>query len=65
MSSITINIGGEGAEIMSQLTLKGCECRHDDFVMALVKFANEWKNSADTTKPIASSTNPCGCKDAK
>lgn len=45
---ITIKLGKEGEEMQtSTLLIEGCSCRHDDFVAALVKFANHWVKDAD------------------
>ena len=68
MRNISINIGGDGEPTEIPLTIKGCDCRAEDFVLALVKFANEWKAKADkaTVNPVSgNSDKPCGCKDAK
>ncbi len=64
MNSITINIGGEGNQTDIPLTVKGCDCRADDFVLALVKFANDWKTKADAVN-VVKSDKPCGCQDAQ
>ncbi len=58
-----LDIGGEGPSVLSSVEISGCECRHDDFVMALVRFARKWRSDADlrelmsTPEPKA----PCGC----
>jgi hypothetical protein len=44
------------------VTVSGCSCRAEDFVMALVGFANDWKNGADLA--VEPERKPCGCKDA-
>ncbi len=45
---ISIKLGKEGEEQHKALvTIEACSCRLDDFVMALVGFANEWKREAD------------------
>lgn len=63
---ISIDIGGEGETASIGLTVSGCECRAEDFVMALIKFSNDWKKEADR-KPILmdGGKKPCGCKGAK
>lgn len=63
---IKINIGGEGEEQQSLVTVVGCSCRLPDFVMALIKFTNEWKHQADSvTAEFTTEAKPCGCNDAK
>jgi hypothetical protein len=66
MTNITINIGGEGEQVELDLNVVGCDCRREDFVFALVKFANQWKAIADAAAPTSTKTvKPCGCQDAK
>ncbi len=66
MTNITINIGGEGEQVELDLKIIGCDCRRDDFIFALVKFANQWKAIADAAAPTSTKTvKPCGCGDAK
>ena len=61
---IQIEIGGDGVREEMTVTIAGCSCRTEDFVMALVGFANEWKARADmTTRQVK--TEPCKCKDAQ
>lgn len=69
MTQIQINLGGDGETVRSSLTIEGCGCRHDDFVMALVAWANGWKREADLRDKTKAATvqgpgdakNPCGC----
>lgn len=66
MTDILINIGGEGEQVELDLKIVGCDCRREDFIFALVKFANQWKAVADAAAPISIiETKPCGCQDAK
>jgi len=66
MTDILINIGGEGEQVELDLKIIGCDCRREDFIFALVKFANQWKAVADAAAPTSTMTvRPCGCQDAK
>jgi len=66
MTDILISIGGEGEQVELDLKVVGCDCRRDDFIFALVKFANQWKAIADAAAPTSTITaKPCGCQDAK
>lgn len=65
MPDIKIDIGGEGEAIVHRLTVVGCECRAEDFLMSLIKFANEYRNIADQRTPGQLTVKPCGCLDAK
>jgi hypothetical protein len=66
MTNIIINIGGEGEQVELDLKIIGCDCRRDDFIFALVKFANQWKAIADAAAPTSTkAVKPCGCQDAK
>jgi len=66
MTDISINIGGEGEQVELDLKIIGCDCRREDFIFALVKFANQWKSIADAAAPTSTiETKPCGCQDAK
>jgi len=66
MTDILISIGGEGEQVELDLKVVGCDCRRDDFIFALVKFANQWKAIADAAAPTSTITaKPCGCNDAK
>lgn len=59
---ITVALGGEGDPHSIPMAIEGCPCRTHDFVLALVKFAKEWKHEAD--KRVAKTEpSPCGCKD--
>lgn len=62
----------------AHLTVEGCSCRLDDFVAALVRFANQWVKEADAHErskelrdsALASARNgevkPCkGCPEKK
>jgi hypothetical protein len=62
MITVSISIGGEGEQVEIPVTVSGCSCRAEDFVMALVGFANDWKNGADSA--VEPKRKPCGCKDA-
>lgn len=62
MITVSINIGGDGEQVEIPVTVLGCSCRAEDFVMALVGFANDWKNGADSA--VEPKRKPCGCKDA-
>jgi hypothetical protein len=66
MTDILISIGGEGEQVELDLKIIGCDCRREDFIFALVKFANQWKTTADAAAPTSTiETKPCGCQDAK
>jgi hypothetical protein len=66
MTDILISIGGEGEWVELDLKIIGCDCRREDFIFALVKFANQWKAIADAAAPTSTMTvKPCGCQDAK
>jgi hypothetical protein len=66
MTDILISIGGEGEQVELNLKIVGCDCRREDFIFALVKFANQWKAVADAAAPTSTMTvKPCGCQDAK
>jgi len=66
MTDLKIAIGGEGETVEIPLVVSGCSCRAEDFTLALVKFANEWKRETDRRSPPKSgSVKPCGCKDAQ
>lgn len=64
MRTLTIDLGGEGEAVEISLTIKGCSCRAEDFHMALIGFANQWKREADARTARAVKA-PCGCKDAQ
>ena len=61
--NVKIDIGGDGTQTEIDLKIVGCECRTEDFLMALVAFSNNWKLEADKVKQPESK--PCGCKDAQ
>jgi hypothetical protein len=68
--NMSINIGGpeDQEQATISLTVSGCSCRTEDFVMALVQFANRWKSEADGREIIKppEGLQPCGgCKDKK
>ncbi len=64
MTSITVNIGGEGDQVEIPLTIKGCACRAEDFQMALIAFTKQWKKDADKrVQRTQTQPKPCGCKD--
>jgi hypothetical protein len=62
MMKMKISLGGEGENVEVDLTVSGCSCLVEDFVPALISFANQWKKEADEQK--APKPKPCGCKDA-
>lgn len=46
--NITIKIGKDDEEqVASTITVEGCSCRMEDFTLALVSFANDWRKEAD------------------
>jgi hypothetical protein len=62
--TITVNLGGAGDPHTIPMAIEGCPCRTHDFVLALVKFAKEFKHEADTRdkqKTSQESKEPCGC----
>lgn len=65
ISQIAIDMGGSGEQVEVPIKLVGCSCRLEDFVLALVKFSNDWKNQADTKTPTPSEVKPCGCGNAE
>jgi hypothetical protein len=65
ISKIAIDMGGSGNQVEIPVKLVGCSCRLEDFVLALVKFSNDWKNQADTKAPTPSEVKPCGCGNAE
>jgi hypothetical protein len=66
ISEIAIDMGGSGDQVEIPVKLVGCSCRLEDFVLALVKFSNEWKNQANQKPPSApSEIKPCGCGNAE
>jgi hypothetical protein len=62
---ISIDIGGSGQETNLSIAVVGCDCRVPDYLMALVKFTNDWKRLADQQTTQTISTKPCGCQDAQ
>lgn len=51
--NISINIGKENEEqTESIIKIQGCSCRMEDFVMALVAFANDWRKEADKQEKL-------------
>lgn len=62
MITVQINIGGDGDQVEIPVTVAGCSCRAEDFVMALVGFANDWKAGVDAS--VVPERKPCGCLDA-
>ena len=73
---ISVKIGGPNDQPQADATINvsGCACRMDDFVLALVKFANDWKRAADTAvkqtftnelNPDGTPKQPCGCGEKK
>lgn len=66
MRDIVVNIGGEGDQVSIPLVIQGCECRTEDFLMALIQFTNSWRAAADRVAPEQTTERkPCGCGDAK
>jgi hypothetical protein len=62
---IKIDIGGSGQETILSVSIVGCECRVPDYLMALVRFTNDWKRLADQDSTESSvAVKPCGCNDA-
>jgi hypothetical protein len=61
MKTIVLDIGGDGEQVETQLTIKGCSCRTEDFTMALIRFAKEWRGKG-APRPVLTKK-PCGCKD--
>lgn len=61
---IAVDIGGKGEQVDIQIIVHGCECRAEDFIMELVRFANNFKNKADARQPVLTEAKPCGCKDS-
>lgn len=66
--SVTLDIGGEGSRSEMDLKVVGCDCRRDDFIMALSRFTRDWRREADlrveiTPKPASGDCG--GCSDAK
>jgi len=62
---ISIDIGGSGQATNLSIAISGCDCRVPDYLMALVKFTNDWKRLADQQTVQTIATKPCGCKDAQ
>lgn len=54
-----LDVGGDGPTVSSSVEICGCSCRHDDFVIALVRFAMQWRKESDMRAALA--TKPCGC----
>jgi hypothetical protein len=63
MISVKLSMGGDGEQVEIPVTITGCSCRVEDFLMELTRFTNDWKNVADLSLPSAK-PKPCGCKDA-
>jgi hypothetical protein len=62
---IKIDIGGSGEQINIEVSVTGCECRAEDYVMELVRFTNNFKAEADSRAPNTTlKAKPCGCKEA-
>lgn len=61
--NVQIDLGGDGQAEEHALTIKGCACRTNDFVFALIQFANDWKREADLRTEPTAEIRPCGCND--
>lgn len=63
MTTMKISLGGDGEQVEIALTVSGCSCLVEDFVPALIAFANGWKKDAESI--ALKNPKPCGCQDAK
>lgn len=66
MPDVRISLGGEGDPVEIAVTIVGCPCRAEDYLMSLVAHANDWKRSADEKAAVLDmKPAPCGCKEKR
>jgi len=54
-------MGGDGEQVEIPVTITGCSCRVEDFLMELTRFTNDWKAGADSA--VEPERKPCGCRE--
>ncbi|CAB4141978.1 hypothetical protein UFOVP423_12 [uncultured Caudovirales phage] len=63
---VKLDIGGAGEQITLEVSISGCDCRAEDFLLELVRFTNKFRAEADARAPESTvKAKPCGCKETK
>lgn len=60
--SIHVSLPGDGERMTVTITVEGCACRMEDFEMAVIKLAKEFKQRKPDIR-VRSISKPCGCTD--
>ena len=61
MISVKLSMGGDGEQVEIPVTITGCSCLVEDFLMELTRFTNDWKAGADSA--VEPERKPCGCRE--